>query len=234
MKKFMNPKEWIGTGIQLIIFAALLPFLCILLGLMMESAPAAKNEYAAAVISFIPGSDPIQNVVAGLDVAHPGASIWTYFDTLCDIVSGNIIAFTYLGLWLFAFRTIFKEMLGDVLRLRGIPILQVVCGLFFGAMTFMLLQDQAMQIIVTAFLVILNIVLTIVCFGKAWWKKLLDLLGNLALQSYLAALTIGYIAALSACVQGLYPTVSHAITAMVIVTLLWLIYMITQYFITEK
>ena len=78
MKKLLNPKEWIGTGVQLIIFVLLMPYLSILLGIIMESAPSAKDEYAAAVMSFLPYADPIQNVITGLNLASPQMSVLTY------------------------------------------------------------------------------------------------------------------------------------------------------------
>ena len=56
MSKLLKPKEWLGTAVQLMIFLLLLPFLAIFLGIMMESAPAAKDEFAAAVMSFLPNA----------------------------------------------------------------------------------------------------------------------------------------------------------------------------------
>ena len=234
MKKLLNPKEWIGTGVQLIIFVLLMPYLSILLGIIMESAPSVKDEYAAAVMSFLPYADPIQNVITGLNLASPQMSVLTYGTALLETISGNVIAAMYLGGWLYAFRVIFKEMLGDALRLRGLPILQTVCGLFFGAMTFTMLDDEMMRIPVTLFIFLLDAVLTLIFVRKSVLKKILDIAINLSLQSYLAALTIGYIAVLSNCVRGYYTNVTQAATAVVVVTLLWIVYLVAQYLLTDK
>ena len=234
MKKLLNPKEWLGTGIQLMVFALLIPFLAILFGMMMESAPAAMNKYAAAVLSILPYADEIQYVTVGLDTARPGMSLLTYGGAVFLTVKENFTGPMYLGMWIYAFRAIFKEVLGDVLNLRGLPILQVVCGLFFGALTFLLLEDQLLAALAIIFLFVLNFVLTIVFVHKRPWKKILELAFNLAMQGYLAALSIGYVAVLAACVQGLFASVLHAVTAVAIVTILWLIYLIAQYLITEK
>ncbi len=235
MKKLLNPWEWLGTGIQLMIFALLLPFLSILFGIMMESAPAAKDSFASAVLSFLPYSDPIQNTVTGLELSGNGMSLLTYMAALMDTISGNVIAAMYLGSWLFAFRIIFKESIAaGFLKIRGLPILQVVCGLFFGALTFVLLQDDLSAILATLFIFTMDVVLTIIFVDKPVWKKILDLACNLSLQSILAALTIGYFAALASCVQGYYDNVTQAAAAIGTVTALWLVYLITQYLITEK
>lgn len=234
MLKLMKPREWIGTGVQLMIFLLLLPFLAIFLGIMMESAPAAKDDFAAAVLSFLPYADPIQNTISGLNLADPGMSLMTYATALLETISGNIVAAMYLGGWLYAFRVIFKEMLGDVLRLNGLPILQTVCGLFFGALTFTMLEDEAMRIPVTLFIFVLDAVLTIVFVNKSILKKVLDIAINMSLQSILAALTIGYVAVIMSCVQGYYTDVKLAATAVITVSALWLVYLITQYLLTDK
>lgn len=234
MKKLFKPKELIGTGVQLMIFALLIPFISILLGLMMESAPDAKDKFASAVLSFLPYSDPIQNIVTGIDISRPGIGFLTYTAALMNTIGSNVVAAMYIGMWLYAFRMIFREVLGDILHLHGLPILQVVCGLFFGAMTFTMLEDEVMGIVATLFLFVLDIVLTIVFVRKSPWKKILDLAINLSLQSYLAALTIGYVAVIASCVQGLYATVAHAVTMLVMVTLLWIVYLVAQYLILEK
>lgn len=235
MKKLLNPWEWLGTGIQLMIFAALLPFLSILFGIIMESAPAAKDSFSAAVLSFLPYSDAIQNTVTGLKLSGDGMSILTYLAALMDTISGNVIAAMYLGSWLFAFRIIFKESIAaGFLKIRGLPILQIVCGLFFGALTFVLLQEEMTAILATLFVFTLDVVLTIIFVHKSVWKKILDLAVNLSMQSLLAALTIGYFAVLASCVQGHYANVTQAIAAIGTVTALWLVYLITQYLVTEK
>ena len=43
MKKLLRPRELMGTGIQLMVFALLMPFLAILLDIIMESSPEAEH-----------------------------------------------------------------------------------------------------------------------------------------------------------------------------------------------
>ena len=236
MKKLANPREWLGTGIQLMIFAALLPTLSVILGLLMEGSTTAKENFASSVLSYLPFYDNIQLAITGTDISKSGYSALRYIVAVMDTIGGNMIGAMYLGSWLYAFRLIFKEsILAGYLRLRGLPILQHVCGLFLGAITFSMLDDNiALTVMVTLFVLTLDIVLTIVLVDKARWKKVLDLVINLSLQSYLAGLTIGYVVALVICFKGLYSNVTQAITAIVTTTLLWLVYLITQYFITEK
>lgn len=229
MRKLLKPRELLATGIQLMVFALLLPFMGILLGMVMEAAPAAKDKYAAAVVSYLPLADTIQAVVTGINSAMPGKSTLDFAQTLMVLLEENVVTAMYLGTWLYIFRVVFRELI----PIRGLPIFQVVCGLFFGALTYAFLENPMMRYCAMAFLVVAAVVLTFFV-QKAGWKKLLSILGGVALQSYLAILTVSYVAVLSACVQGLYANLTQAVTAVVTVTLLWIVYIATGYLVREK
>ncbi|MBR6570691.1 MAG: hypothetical protein IKK75_09585 [Clostridia bacterium] len=229
----LKPREVLGTVIQLMVFALLIPFIAIVLGIIMKASPAAKKEYADAVLSFLPLADPIQNIISGLNLAKPGASLIGYVQALFTVIEGNFIAAMYIGMWQYAFRYIFRELIPEPFRLPGLPILQVVCGLLLSALTFPMLHDSNMKLMVTAFLIVLNIVLTLICV-KEFWKKMLEIFCNLGLQSYLAAITIGYIASLVMVAQGYFTNLTQTLTCLGMCTLLLLVYLITQYLLLDQ
>lgn len=243
MTKLFSFHEWLGTGIQLIIFTLLFPFLVIILG-MLPFADGAIEGFADSVMSFVYLSEYVEGAVIGLNTANPAMGIVEYGTVLLDIVTANIEAFMYVGMWLYAFRVIFSEILTRQIVFKhvtkivpifnGVPIIQVTLGLFFGALTYSMLGDRVLNVMIIAFLTVLNWVLTLIFVDKPVWKKILDAFINISMQSYLAALTAGYVIVLMFCLNGVYATVWQAVTAVVTVTLLWLVYLVTQYLLTDK
>lgn len=240
MKKLMNYHEWLGTGIQLMVFTLLFPFLAILLG-FLPFPDGAKEQFTQAALSFVPLSHYVEGVVHGINTSQPGLGILDYAYKALQIVYSNVEAFMYVGMWLYLFRVIFSEILvrstpfGKIVPIfSGVPIFQVTLGLFFSAFTYGIFGTGMDMYIVVGFLALANIILTCVFVKKPLWRKLLDMFCNLGLQSYLASLTAAYVIVLLFCFRGVYTNVAQAATAVVTVTLLWIVYLGTQYLLADK
>ena len=231
MKK-LSPRVWIAIGIQLMVVALLLPYAAILLGIIMKAAPDAMHRFASDVLSLLPLADEVQYCVTGINTAEFGMSMMRYVENTLDVINGNMQTAMYLGAWIYAFRMIFREVLP--LPLCGLTILPTFCGLLMGALSYPMLEDESTKYLVIAFLMVLNIVVTLIFVRKSFWKKLLDILVNMALGSYLAALCIGYISAICGCLRGYYINATQAITAVLVVTSLIIIYLVTQFLVTDK
>ena len=228
MKKLLRPRELMGTGIQLMVFALLMPFLAILLDIIMESSPEAKEQYAGAVLSQLPLVEPVQNVITGMDLATPGRTVGMYLFEMYKVLEGNMVTAMYLGTWLYIFRVVFSELI----HIPGLPIFQVVCGLFFGALTYGMIGDPVGQLCAFTFLVVASVVVTFFV-KKDGWKKALSMIIGIGAQSYLSILVISYVAVLAACFRGLFANLTQSITAVVIVALLMAIYVFTGYILRE-
>lgn len=222
------------------VFTLLFPFLAIILGLL-DFPGGAKESFVESVLSYLPLSEYIEGVVIGINTARPGLSLLEYGIQVLQIVTDNIEAFMYVGMWLYMFRVIFSEILitttkvGKVVPIfSGVPIFQVTLGLFFAAFTYGLFGTGKGLLVVTSVLIVVNFVLTAVFVKKPLWKKILDLFLNLGLQSYLAALSAGYVIVLLYGFRGYYESVVQGIIAIVIVVLLWIIYLVTQYLVSDK
>ena len=229
MKKLLRPRELMGTTIQLMVFAALLPFIAILLDIIMQSSPEAKDKYVGAVLGQLPLVEPIQNVIGGMDLARPGMAVGQYLLEMYRVLEGNIVAAIYLGTWLYIFRVVFSELI----KIPGVPIFQVVCGLFFGAFTYAIVSDPVMRLCAISFLVVASVVVTFFV-DKEGWKKFLSMLIGILAQSYLSVLVISYVAVLAACFKGLFANLTQSITAVVIVSLLMSIYIFVGYTLRES
>ncbi len=231
--KFLKPRELLATGIQLMIVAALLPAIGILLGVINTAFPEVISNFcsdlASMVLSEIPGSDEIQSAVTGIKASGGSVSLTTYATVVLEYLSNEMVTLMYIGSWLFAFRIIFKEMI----KMPGIPILQTLCGLFFGVLTYTFFGDTVMMVMATLFIMTMDIVLTILFSRKASWKKALDLALNLSLQSVHAVLCISYAVVISSCFTGSFTNVTHAVVSVAVVTLLWIIYLVVQYIVVE-
>ena len=228
--KMFKPKELMGTAVQLMVVALLLPFIAILLGMIVQSNPDVSGNIADSIIDILPFSDTIQNVLLGVNTASPMTTVWGYLEAVYNSVANDMMLAMYVGMWLHAFRIIFKE----VIPVPGLPVFQTVCGLLFGALTLNMIHDEVMVPIILAFLMILNIVLTIVFVHKKVWMKILDLAVNLCFQCFLTALTSGYALVLCMCWKGYFADVATAVTLIIITTLIWIVYFIIQYILFIK
>ncbi len=228
MGKLFMRREWKGTFAQLAIFALLLPFISIIIGMLHMTTPETFDWLIQGIVSSLPGYDPIQGLLAGLDITNPANAAKDYIEAVLNFVIGNVETMMYLGMWLYAFRMIFKE----IIPLPGLPILQIVCGLFMGALTYPMLSDPPMRLMATVFLILLNAVITWIFTPKTILQKILSLAIDLGLQSVLAALTIGYVAILVLSIQGGLPDISATIGVLILVLAYWLGYQILEYLFT--
>ena len=228
MGKFFMKREWKGTFAQLAIFALLLPFLSILLGILKIAVPESLDKLIQGAMSSIPGYDPIQGILIGLNVGDMTSASMSYIEAVMAFVLDNVETMMYLGMWLYAFRVIFKE----ILRIPGIPLLQVVCGLFMGALTYPMLEEPSLRLMATGFLIVLNAVITIIFVPKSLFRKIVSVALDLALQSLLAALTIAYVAILILSMQGGLPGIGVTISTLFLVLAFWLGYQIVEYIFT--
>ncbi len=228
--KIFKPKELMGTAVQLMVVALLLPFIAILLGIIVQSNPDVSGKIVDSVINILPFSDVITSVLMGVDLAAPMTTAWDYCVAVFDAVTGNMMLAMYVGMWLHAFRIIFKE----IIPIPGLPVFQTVCGLLFGALTLNMVHDEVMVPFILLFLMTLNIVLTIIFVHKKVWQKILDLAVNLSFQCFLTALTSGYALVLCMCWKGYFTDVKTAIALVVITTLIWIVYFLIQYILFIK
>ena len=228
MNKFFKKKEWRGTLIQVFIFALLLPFLAILLGLVKEAAPEALDKLLQGAMSSIPGYDFMQEVLIGLQITDPATAAMRYTEAVIAFVTDNIYTMIYLGMWLYAFRVIFKE----IIKLPGIPLLQVMCGFVMGVLTYPMLDEPMLLIMAGSFLAVLNVVITIIFVPKGMVRKIISVVIDLGLQSLLAALTIGYVVILVLSAQAGFPTIGVALGAMTLVLAFWLGCQFIEYLFT--
>ncbi len=228
--KMFKPKELMGTAVQLMVVALLLPFIAILLGMIVQSNPDVSGKIVDSVINILPFSDTIQNVLLGVNTASPMTTVWGYLEAVYNSVANDMMLAMYVGMWLHAFRIIFKE----VIPIPGLPVFQTVCGLLFGALTLNMIHDEVMVPIILAFLMVLNIVLTIIFVHKKVWQKILDLAVNLSFQCFLTALTSGYVLVLCMCWKGYFTDVKVAIVLVIITTLIWIVYFLIQYILFIK
>lgn len=218
-------KEIMGTAVQLMVVAILLPFIAILFGIILGGQDVAQQNFFSAIISMLPYSDEIQGLITGAGLASSSVTVMDYLMVVLKAVTENIMVGMYVGMWLHAFRIIFKE----IVKIPGLPVIQTVVGLLFGALTLNMVQDPMMVPLVILFLVALNIVLTIIFVKKTVWQKILDLAVNLSFQCLLAALTSGYALVISMVFNGYFTDVKLAISLIVMVTLAMIIYLIIQY-----
>ena len=230
MSKFLKPRELIATGIQLMIFALLIPAVGVIFRLLNMAAPEAMEKFMSGVISILPFSDTVQHILSGYDIAVSDVSVMNYFNVVMTTIGEDVVTFMYLGLWLNAFKLLFKELIGVV---RGLPVLQVFCGLFMGALTYPMLENEATAMSATVFLTVLNIVLIILVF-KSVWKRILEIFLGLGMQSITAALSIGYFTAVLSCFTNTYPSPEIAISAVVLTTCCIMIWLMIQYLVFEK
>lgn len=240
MKKLLDWREWLGTGIQLMIFALLIPFIAFFFGIMKEAAPEAMNDLVSAFTSWIiekvPFAETIQDAALGYNLIPEKLSVLEYGYVVFMTVTEDMLVSSYIGAWLFAFRIIFKESIAaGFLQIKGLPILQTVCGLFFGVLTLPLLYGNVMIMAVAIlFMTTMLIVISIIFVHKAVWKKLLDLLINLSFQCFLTGLTIGYVTVVVSLFCGYYRTITEAVFAVATVLVYLLGYLVLQYLIIEK
>lgn len=228
--KMLKPKELMGTAVQLMVVALLLPFIAILLGVIVQSNPDVKGSIVDSVMNMLPFADEISAVLMGVDLAAPMVTAWDYIVAVFNSVADNMMLAMYVGMWLHAFRIIFKE----IVPIPGLPVFQTVCGLLFGALTLNMIHDEVLVPVILMFLFTLNIVLTIVFVRKTVWQKVLDLVLNLSFQCFLTALTSGYTLVLCMCWKGYFTDVKTAIILVVITTLIWIIYFLIQYILFIK
>ncbi len=224
--KMFRKKEVFATLIQLCVFAILIPFIGFWFSITLYD-DAIKSTFLATLFNLIPYSDVIQNIALGVDAAS--MSISEYIGAMLSNLDQDISIMMYVGMWLTAFRVIFKELI----ELPGLPILQTLAGFAMGSLTITLINDPMMRIPAIFFLMVLNVVLIIITH-KSLWRKVLEIIFFLPLQAYQAFLVSAWTAVVVMIYRGAFPSVLQGVTAFVTTTLLWIIYLTAHYLVVGK
>jgi len=247
IKRITNPKVLFGTFLQLAIFAALAPYIAILLGIIMKSSPGIITRFLDGIMEQISLIDIYDSVSAGLkdidttqDVTYAAL---TYANRAFEIVSSNFEISMYLAIWLHIFRLLFSDLPAKFNKLRGLPILQIVCGLFMGVLSMPQLYDAIdrgdlmMTVLTLAVPILLLTLLSMFLFPEKslrnviWYffKKTTEF----AADAILVIFTVGYVAVVRGCFKGAFPDVMSAVTACIIIIGLWLLYMILYHLLRD-
>ncbi len=216
-----------GTMAQLMIFAALMPFIAIILGIVLDENPLAQSMFISGVLDIIPCYSEIQSALLGYETVGDGFIV--YLNKLSQAVISDIEVLTYIGMWVSAFDIIFKEWI----KIPGLPILQKLTGLMMGALTVGMISDQYTRLMATGFLLILNYVL-IMMAEKEKWQKIIHAVFAIPLKAYQTFLLSSYVAALCMIFQGRYTSVMQAVISICVPTLLSIVFMVAEYLIVVK
>lgn len=229
--KFFKKEELIGTCAQICLIAILLPFIAILFGLILGGQDAAQQDFMSALISYVPFSDQIQGVFLGAELVAFDTTFTKYLSAVYEALMEDVVTAMYVGMWIHAFRIIFKE----IIPLKGLPLVQIVAGLLFGAMTLSMIHnsDVVLMSSITMFILLLNVVLTLIFVDKKIWQKVLDLI-FIAFESLLVPMISGYVVVFGMVFKGYFTDVSTAVYLILAVTLLMIVYALIQYIIVVK
>lgn len=228
---YFKRKELQGTCVQICIVALLLPFIAVLFGIILGGQGKSQQDFVSALISYMPYSNELQGIFSGAELVSTGTTLKSYLAVVWNTVQENAMLAIYVGMWIRAFRVIFKE----IVPLKGLPLIQIICGLLFGALSLTMVNsgELGVTIMVTGFIIILNLFLSIVFVRKSVGKKILDVV-FISFECFFTPMISGYIVAFGMVFKGYITDLWTGISVMLIATGVMLLYALIQYLMVVK
>ncbi len=127
----------------------------------------------------VPLLEEIDRTIKMISIHEDTETILQYFSDLVQTLETDLVVLAYIGMWIHASYVIFKELI----PIPGIPLIQIIFGFVMGCLTINMFNDPVMCFMATAFLIILNIVLTIIT-PKSVLNKLFDIILLMTLQFF--------------------------------------------------
>lgn len=127
----------------------------------------------------VPLLEEIDRTIKMISLHEDTEKILQYVSDLIQTFETDLVVLAYIGMWIHASYVIFKELI----PIPGIPLIQIILGFVMGCLTINMLNDPIMCYMSTAFLIILNIVLTIIT-PKSVLNKLFDIILFMTMQFF--------------------------------------------------
>ena len=179
MKLTRSNKEVLGTCIQIFVFVLLIPFTVWLLRSVFHTNGTAFDSFVTEAVGKLPYGNEITAAFRAIVVGSDSEKFAQYLITLFDTFSQDMLSGMCVALCMRASRIIFKE----IIPIPGIPLMQLYIGLVLGILTLSMLSDFVISVFAVCFIIILNVVLTILTV-KPTWKKVLDIFLDMSLEFF--------------------------------------------------
>ncbi len=219
-------KNLIASVAQILIAIILLPFICFILKLIL---PANGISFILNLLQEIPFLDVWFDMVQKFaEAPKDGVLVQNYLQAVIQPALDGAFEALIIGMCVYACKTI-----GTMLYIRGVPVIQTVAGVFLGCITIKAIGvgDTYYSIFAIGFLVILNIVLTLLAAHGQVLQKVLGIFIGIGCQSILAGLAAAYVAALCLIINGWANSLGAAVGLIGVTVCPLLIFLLIDYFI---
>ncbi|MDD2956305.1 MAG: hypothetical protein PHD67_08325, partial [Oscillospiraceae bacterium] len=227
-KKIML-KNVIASVAQIVLAVLLLPGLCFLYHLIV---PDDNGNILLNLFAQVPVLENWLEVLSGalLSTGAP-IDVATYAEMVIDPVGQAIADSAVLGMCIYACKTI-----GTMIYIRGIPVLQTVVGVIVGCITCKAMDgDFGYTLMAVLFLMLLNVVLTILCAHGQVLIKIAGIAMGLGYQMLVAGAGASYAAALALVMHGAVDSLAMAVALLLVPLCALLILLLVDYlFLTPK
>ncbi len=222
---FGGYKKIIPSIAQIILAVIILPILCFILSWLIG------DNNASSMLTNIIDEFPVTDVWFDLLTTFINDSKFalglTEYSTIINYINSKIFETCIVGMCVGLCKNI-----GIILRIRGVPIVQSILGVFLGCITvsaFGITNDIG-SIYACTFLIIANvIVIWLIPNGDFVRKGLATLLG-LGLQMIIAALSAGYIICLISIMNGTITDLKTAVICLSGMFIPFLLVLLFDYF----
>ncbi len=189
-------KNLIATVAQILLAILVLPALSVILKLLM---PEGAVAFLWNLLQEVPFMDVWLGIVTDFSASASQTILpASYLEMVLSPVRNAMAEACVIGMCIYMCKTV-----GTMIYIRGVPVLQTVFGVFLGCIVLRAMQgDMTYSIMAIGFMVIANIVLTILAASGQVLQKVLGIFLGLGLQSVIAGLAAAYVAALTLILRG--------------------------------